>query len=432
MRYLSPFKHRLLHMRKTLTSVFILASLSTTAQSPVSIIGLDSTSIQTAISNLIFGGCVQVSNVTYTGHARSFGVMLDPSGQFGMDTALVISTGVADSIEGAATDFIGSNMGTSGDADLSSIASFSTYDAAILEFDFTPASDTIYAGTFFFGSEEYPEFVNSSFNDVFAFHISGPGISGGPLNIAYLPGSTTPITINNVNDQLNSQYYIDNQSGTVLRLDGLTVPVQLEYPVEPGQTYHFKVAIADAGDGVYDSGVFLRAQSFCGSFWVQQAEFVPMDNGDLSFQFMNYVASGSTSYVWDFGDGTTSTEASPAHIYALPGQYTVTLTASNACQQVSQQQVVNASLVGMDVASQPGTLRVLNGADGQIRVNYSAPSAHHLGLSVLALDGREVMNMPLGTASEVSRSIDLSGLPTGVYLISLMADDHRHMARVVR
>lgn len=419
-------------MRKTLTSVFILASLSTTAQSPVSIIGLDSTSIQTAISNLIFGGCVQVSNVTYTGSPSAFGVMIDPSGQFNMDTALVITTGSALEVSGYGGNFVSGGEGLPGDADLSTIAGANTNDAAILEFDFTPASDTIYASTFFFGSEEYPEFVNSGFNDVFAFIISGTGIPNGPLNVAYLPGSSTPITIDNVNDQLNSQYYIDNQSGSVLSYDGLTVPVQLEYPVEPGQTYHFKVAIADAGDYAFDSGVFLRAQSFCGSFWVQQAEFVPMDNGDLSFQFMNYVASGSTSYLWDFGDGTTSTEASPAHMYALPGQYTVTLTASNACQQVSQQQVVNASLVGMDVASQPGTLRVLNGADGQVRVNYSAPSAHRLGLSVLALDGREVMNMPLGTASELSRSIDLSGLPTGVYLISLMADDHRHIARVVR
>lgn len=34
---------------------------------------------------------------------------------------------------------------------------------------------------------------------------------------------------------------------------------------------------------------------------------------------------GANSYQWDFGDGTTSTEVSPVHDYALPGIYTVTL-----------------------------------------------------------------------------------------------------------
>lgn len=417
-------------MRKTLTPALLLFSMAAQAQAPV-ITGLDSATIETAISNLIFGGCVQISNVTYTGNPTAFGVMIDPSGQFSMDTALIITTGTTAGLLNGGGNFISGGANTAGDPDLTAIAGAVTNDAAILEFDFTPNSDTIYASTFFFGSEEYPEFVNSGFNDVFAFIISGPGIPNGPLNIAYLPGSTTPITIDNVNDQLNSQYYIDNANG-LLAYDGLTVPVQLAYPVVPGQTYHFKVAIADAGDSAFDSGVFLRAQSFCGSFWTQQAEFVPMDNGDLSYQFMNYVASGSTDYLWDFGDGSTSTEMSPVHQYALPGNYTVTLTASNACQQVSQQQTVNAALVSVDDTQQQGTMQILNAGNGQVRLSYSAMVARHLSLSVLTMDGREVMNLPMGTAADATRNIDLSALPTGVYLISLIADDHRHMARVVR
>lgn len=32
------------------------------------------------------------------------------------------------------------------------------------------------------------------------------------------------------------------------------------------------------------------------------------------------------AYLWDFGDGETSTESNPTHIYSRPGKYTVSLT----------------------------------------------------------------------------------------------------------
>ncbi|KZN66599.1 hypothetical protein N473_09405 [Pseudoalteromonas luteoviolacea CPMOR-1] len=50
-----------------------------------------------------------------------------------------------------------------------------------------------------------------------------------------------------------------------------------------------------------------------------------------------------TAYLWDFGDGTTSTEESPTHEYSTPGIYTVSLTASiNEKLSYSQQYEVNA------------------------------------------------------------------------------------------
>ncbi|MDD4489480.1 MAG: PKD domain-containing protein [Paludibacter sp.] len=49
---------------------------------------------------------------------------------------------------------------------------------------------------------------------------------------------------------------------------------------------------------------------------------------DLTVTFTN-TSKDATSYVWDFGDETTSTEANPVHTYAEAGDYTVTLTAKN-------------------------------------------------------------------------------------------------------
>ena len=48
----------------------------------------------------------------------------------------------------------------------------------------------------------------------------------------------------------------------------------------------------------------------------------------LEYSFTNS-STGATSYLWDFGDGNTSTEESPTHVYDTHDIYTVTLTATN-------------------------------------------------------------------------------------------------------
>ena len=53
-------------------------------------------------------------------------------------------------------------------------------------------------------------------------------------------------------------------------------------------------------------------------------------NSPLDVQFTDTSSNYPTSWLWDFGDGTTSTEQNPNHIYTTPGNYTVTLTAINA------------------------------------------------------------------------------------------------------
>ena len=153
-----------------------------------------------------------------------------------------------------------------GDADLDDLINGSTFDAVVLEFDFIPQGDTV-EFQYIFASEEYPEFV-FSFNDVFAFFISGPGISGGVQNLALVPGTSDPVSINTINSSTNSALYTPNGTGSVgesqytnpkvVQFDGFTVPLTAISKVTPCKTYHLKIAIADVADGSYDSGVFLK------------------------------------------------------------------------------------------------------------------------------------------------------------------------------
>lgn len=172
------------------------------------------------------------------------------------------------------------------DPDLTALAGSSTrYDTVILQFDVIPIGRSLNF-QFVFGSEEYPEYVCSSFNDAFGLFVSGPGISGsyslGAANLAVLPNGTR-ISINTINGGAvgyragspvagcnlgNTAYYTDNGDPnnpappnaslyTNTQLDGFTRPMRSSVVVRPGQTYRVKIAIADTMDGAYDSTVFL-------------------------------------------------------------------------------------------------------------------------------------------------------------------------------
>ncbi len=215
------------------------------------------------LAQALVGTGVAISNVTFNGDNMAGGLFTE-----GLSEGLEIESGVLLS-SGAIADAAGPNdsesttsaFGLPGDADLDAlIPGFSTLDATVFEFDFVATEGTI-AFQYVFGSEEYNEFVNESFNDVFGFFLDGE-------NIALVPGTTTPVSINNVNNGLNSSYYNDNSLADLgsptpfgTQADGFTVPLQAVASVSPG-THHIKLAIADAGDDLLDSWVFLAANSF--------------------------------------------------------------------------------------------------------------------------------------------------------------------------
>jgi hypothetical protein len=79
-------------------------------------------------------------------------------------------------------------------------------------------------------------------------------------NCALVPGTTEPVSINTINAQTNSGYYVDNMtgaSGYQTTFDGLTKPLVCSVPVTPGVPVQVKIAVADASDAIYDSAVAL-------------------------------------------------------------------------------------------------------------------------------------------------------------------------------
>jgi PKD repeat protein len=392
--------------------------------------------IDSIISNFMLGGCVEVTNIQYTGAPEAAGIFIDTANSIGMEYGVILTTGSAVIALGPNNSAsAGNGHGLAGDTMLTSLAGAPTYDACVVEFDFIPSGDTIFVADFVFGSEEYPEFVNSGYNDAFGFFIDGPS-TNGPINVAWIPGTTTPITIDNLNATVNSGYYLDNDGGTVLQYDGYTTPIYLDYPVLAGETYHFKVVIADAGDGVWDSGVIIRSQSFCADSWFQSVEFVsdPQMDG-MTFNFYN-MSQRADDFIWDFGDGTFSTEVNPTHTYAIPNNYEVTLTASNGCFDTTVTYPVMASMV-TDVHSMLESANInwsMNGSilDGQSLFSYTSDRVNEVALSIHDLQGKLLMEKAYGRVAQVNETFSFTDLPSGIYVARLRAGSEFQSQKFVR
>lgn len=204
------------------------------------------------------GTTLSVSNASLICDSVAHGLFIGPS-NLGLDEGIILSTGTALNSIIPFPSKIGDSLYAPGDPDLTSIASYPTYDACILEFDFIPFGDTLIY-KYVFTSEEYPSFNCTNFNDVFAFFISGPGYAT-PSNVALLPNSSIPVSINSVNNQFSpgcgdSTFYVNNVD-TFIQTHGFTVPLMVKAPVTNGQQYHLKIGIADAFDEILNSYVFI-------------------------------------------------------------------------------------------------------------------------------------------------------------------------------
>jgi hypothetical protein len=225
----------------------------------------------------LVGTGVTVTNIQFSGAPVAAGTFTGGTGIIGFEQGLVLGSGDIASVVGPQNllpDTSTDNL-LPGDPDLDLLVSGATQDAVVLEFDFQCPTTNQFVFQYVFSSEEYDEWVNSPFNDVFAFFLNGQ-------NIALIPGTTTPVAINNVNCNnpylpptgQNCALYKTNACDSLAfgypctnigtEMDGMTILFSATATLHAGPN-HMKLTIADRGDGILDSNVFIRGQSFtCG------------------------------------------------------------------------------------------------------------------------------------------------------------------------
>ena len=152
----------------------------------------------------------------------------------GFSSGIILSTGFVTSAVGPNEDEdVSGDNGKPGDTDLDGLLDPNedrrTEDATVLEFDFVPTSNKV-SFRYVFGSEEYLDFVEQGYNDVFGFFVNGQ-------NCAVV--GSDPVSVDSINDVRNSQFFRDNTSGVLnTEMDGLTTVLTCVADVNQGQTNH--------------------------------------------------------------------------------------------------------------------------------------------------------------------------------------------------
>ena len=304
---------------------FLFTFLLVKAQFTIYDIPTASTNPNLLVDRLVGTG-VTYSNATFSGSssgttAGNAGYFSGGSSVVGINNGIILSTGnvgqhwfTGTYIAGPNTYYnLGTETATGSDATLNSIVGAITYDKAVLEFDFVPESNYIQF-RYVFASEEYNEWVNNVYNDVFGFFVTSlesDGYNYNNKNIAIVPGTpNTAVAINTINNGpcsgapncntqgigpcTNCAYYIDNALGSrAIEYDGLTTVLTASCAVTPCKQYHMKIAIADVSDKWRDSGVLLEENSFTSPI---------IDN--ISFTTSNPIAGNGTNMVEGCSNGT--------------------------------------------------------------------------------------------------------------------------------
>jgi gliding motility-associated-like protein len=241
---------------------------------------------QQLVQNILLNStCATVSNITSStgtnfGSTNGIGYFTQNNSSFPFSDGIILSTGNAASAPGPNNTTLGDgNVAWIGDTELNTVINaagftLSSQNATKLEFDFVPISNTV-SFDYIFASEEYGTF-QCTFSDSFAFLLTNT-VTGVTTNLAVLPGTTIPISVvsvrnnlyNNgcvsVNPQFFGQYNLlpgINPIASPINFNGQTTLLTATSPVIANTLYHIKLVIADQNDSLFDSAVFLKGSSF--------------------------------------------------------------------------------------------------------------------------------------------------------------------------
>jgi len=340
-----------------------------------------------------------------------------------INTGIMLSTGKATQAIGAESFLASTSFSGAGDPALTTLAGAATHDACILQFDIIPTGDTI-RFNYVFGSEEYNHSTCGPYNDAFAFFISGPGITG-TQNMALVPGTTIPVTVNTVNSGVPgagytlanctsmgagspfTSYFNDNTGGTYFTMKGFTTRLTAAHDVTPCGTYHMYITIADAGNDIYDSEVFIEKGSITSNAIIGAGLVCAGASTTLS--------SPSAGGTWSSGNLAVATVAISTGIVTgiSAGTAAITYTTGVGCYSTAIVTVTPGPAISGPLNVCNGGIAALTGtpAGGTWSSLGGAVVVSPAGMVTASSPGTAVISYSIGAGCSTSAMVTINPLP---------------------
>ena len=232
---------------------------------------------------LIDSECNQAFNVTSStgidfGSTNGIGYFEANGSSWPFENGLIMTSGdVANAAGPESGVLVDGTYAWPGDGDLEAfipgLNAGDTNNASIIEFEFVPVSNSM-SFDFIFAAEEYGTF-QCTFTDAFAFLLTDS--SGNTSNLAIVPGTDDPISVLTVRDDqyngscesVNAEWFANYYGPGGLppltsptNFIGHTEVMTATATVIPNEVYTIKLVVADDGDTIYDSAVFIDGGSF--------------------------------------------------------------------------------------------------------------------------------------------------------------------------
>lgn len=297
---------------------------------------------------LVNNPCVQVANVSVSSWAfssgNSFGYFNQNGSSFPFSDGVLLTTGSALSAIGPNSGILSEGPANwPGDSDLEQALNLgNTFNATVLEFDFQSVANK-FSFEYIFSSEQYlsnPSANQCGYTDGFAFLLKKAGSADAYQNLAVVPNTTTPVTVNTVRGPgticpSSNEEYFDAFNGNEhpTNYNGQTRILTATASVDAGDWYHLKIVVADQGNQLYDSAVFLGGGSFKAEKDLGIDRLVSTQNAlcDGATLVLDATMTGALSYQW-FKDGILLPgETNPGYTVSGAGTYSVDIVLAGGC-----------------------------------------------------------------------------------------------------
>ena len=149
-------------------------------------------------------------------------------------------------------------------------------------------------------------------------------------------------------------------------------------------------------------------------------------------------SQNGSSYLWDFGDGTTSTDENPgSHVYPWTGgntTYVITLTVTNQCGSDTDTLTVVAGPNGVDELSMNQNISAYpNPVKNELNFVYSSSESEDFSVELVSVTGQVILRKDFGRITNgETKSIDMSSLATGVYFVKVKLNSEEYIQRVIK